>query len=215
MTTTLLRHGSLALGLALAGALLTTPTAARADGPELGAAFQGWFHLGLRGSADFRREGQPSPEDEEIENTLGFGLLGELRIAKFFGVGLNYQWYRSQHSDDAVDERWTGWDLDIHARLRVPVLILNLYVRVPFGLSVVTLPEDADVGFPETRGVGWNWGAIFGVELTPIPILGLFVEVGPTFRNVPFDVDVAGGDTVTVDVNTRELTLNFGATLEF
>lgn len=214
--TTLPRHTLLVLGPALAGALLTTPGAARADdGPDLGVAFQGWFHLGLRGSADFRSEGQPSIEDEEIENTIGFGLLGELRIAKFFGVGVNYQWFQRQHGDDGTDERWTGWDLDVHARLRVPLLILNVYARVPIGLSVITLPEDARVGFPETRGVGWNWGAIFGIELAPIPLLGIFVEVGPMFRNVPFDVDVPGADTVTIDVNTRDLTLNIGATLQF
>lgn len=224
------RYGNIARALAVGGALaLLLPAsgaAAQDDGDggvDLGVAFQGWFHLSVAATADFRFEQQPTEENESLSNALGFGLLGELRIAKFFGVGATFQWLRANHEGDRSGDKWSVWDLDVHVRLRVPLFFLNLYARVPFGISVASLPSNAlrglggDPGImssDETNATGWNAATLFGVEFNLLKVFAVFFEIGPTWRHLPFDVPTDMGD-VEFEARTRDLTMNFGLTLEF
>jgi len=103
----------------------------------------------------------------------------------------------------------------VHARLRVPLFFLSLYARVPVGLSHAVLPTEAVSDNDETRGTGWFAATLFGLELDLLGFLHTFVEIGPTWRHLPFEIDTTAAGNIDFEAWTRDITLNAGLTFTF
>ena len=98
----------------------------------------------------------------------------------------------TRDADEGGLDRAHLFDLDIVAKIRIPVLgdLLRIYVAGPGGASA-NMPPDAwdEGGGAEWKPtIGWNAGGFAGVGLFPHPRIGIIVEGAWIHRRFTHDI---------------------------
>lgn len=183
-----------------------------------GGSFNGEWDSTI-GNSDFQINLSDDIDDLDMANTWGGMLHYDTNPYQFFALGsrINIVGFSDQ---DRADDNWsrnTAIDLDLSPRLRfdLPKAPIELYLAVPFGVSILNASEDwkdegnLDFGW----GYGFNISALLGAIFEINNSFGVFVEAGWTMRTINFDGEVASGPASGTDVSLNGDINQFGGNL--
>lgn len=173
------------------------------NAPDEGSTRLGLFlATGFGGDVDFRTrrvgwgDGDPDP-------TVGFGGSVDYAVLRYLALGgvTRFVFWR----EETWDSRSFAWNLSFLPRVRYPFGNAEVYVGVPFGFQLVTVPDEwfrDNVG----TGVGWNVQLLFGGQYMFTRDFGLFAELGATWFSTRHDSDFDDW----ARVRFRQFTMNLG-----
>jgi hypothetical protein len=194
----------------LVGALLVgVPAAAEAqqDGAE------GMVRIGAFTSFGFGGQVTVRPEDadrfsDDLRMTGGIGILVDGVVMPYFGLGglIRAAFWEPR---DIHNRRSSAIDFSIMPRARYPFARGEVYLAVPVGLTVQSVP-DWTLGPLRAEfetGVGWNLGVLLGGQALVTERIGIFAHLGGQFRGANHSIRGVGSD---FNLRTKQFVLEFG-----
>lgn len=127
----------------------------------------------------------------DLITTVGGQVGLEYVLMRYLALGAEFRLggINTEALDDANVDRSKLIDIDLKPRLRYPFerLPIEIYVTVPFGLTIPRLSDDFQDIANFDEHVGWNLGVGGGVSVFPLSHLGVNVE--PIWLLHQFKVD--------------------------
>jgi len=142
------------------------------------------LHIGLGGEVewDVHATGYSYKDDDDMEATAGFALLGEVSIVRHFSLGFSAGFYFFA-SDDMEDENIdrNAWiDFTPVFKVHYPLLDgkVELFAKFLVGLTITVPSDDFEDDTGADTGAAWNVGLHFGASYRIWDGISIFAEIG-------------------------------------
>jgi hypothetical protein len=138
----------------------------------------------------------------DLRPTVGLTVFADYPVHRYVAVGLHTR-ILLLRTKDFEDDVSTAFDISPMVRGRYPFKQGEVYMAIPFGLSVQTIDDDINPNVD--NGVGWNMSLLFGGQFHVTDLIGVYGHMGGMFRGTHH---ATPGDDLRV--RTKQFVLEVG-----